>query len=615
MPNLRPLVLCVLTAACAHGATGQPLDPAREAIEGAQALEHIKVLSSPPYEGRGVDTQGIERAATYLAQHFERLGLRPGGDSGTYFQSFPQLVGRRVAPESRLTTLGRTLEVGADLAVVPGSGSGAVQGPIVFAGYGITDARSGYDDYKGLDVKDKLVLVLRYAPGAASPSADPAHGIDAQHTRLVDKIQNARDHGAAAVILVNPPGADADDLIARGPTEGSIPAVHIRRPLALELARAGGLDLAAAAAQMDLTGKPAGRPLAGVRASVYIRILEDRRTLKNVVAVLPGSDPALAREVVVIGGHYDHHGFGGGWGARGAHGQLHPGADDNASGTSAVLEIAEAFALRRERPRRTLVFVGFTGEERGLWGSKHYVEHPVAPLDRTVLMINLDMVGRLKDGKSEVEAGRGKVLDVGGVGTSAPLRGLVEQANREKLDIVFDESGEAPSDNHTFYNRKVPVLFLFSGMHPDYHLPSDTWDKIDADGLGKSARLAYRVATAVADSDLRLAFQPTRTKSLFASLSQNGRSFPRLGLTPAYGAQAEGMAVAAVRPGGAAEKAGIKDGDVLVRLGTTSVRSVEEYMNALAKHRGGEEVQIEVVRKGQKVTLRATLEAPRNTGS
>ncbi len=610
--TLAPLALAL---GCAHSATGLPLDEKRQAVEGGQALEHIKVLSSPAFEGRGVDTDGINRAARYIADHFRRLGLQPGGDDGTYFQKFERVVKRSPGQHTLLSALGKTLTVGDDLAILPWSGSGSASAEVVFVGYGITDTKNAWDDYAGLEVKGRIVVVLRYAPGVTTAGGDPAIKLEARALDLSSKVRNAGQHGAVGLLLVNPPGGD-DDFVSPRIEEGSLPALQVRRTFAAELLRAGGVDLEALAGQITLTKRPTGRALAQpVRASMQCDQQVDKRMLQNVVARLPGTDPLLKEQYVVIGGHYDHHGFAqSGFGAMGKRGELHPGADDNASGTSAVLELAEAFALREQAPRRTVIFMAFTGEERGLWGSAHYVAHPIYPLDRTVLMLNLDMVGRLKGSHSEVDGTKKSVLDVGGVGTSPGLRALVEHANSEQIPIVWDPSGEAPSDNTSFFEKNVPVLFFFSGMHADYHRPSDTWDKIDVDGLGKNARLAWRVATAITDTDLPVPFTRPKEKPVFGKHRNQGGSdkpMPRLGLMPEYGDRTDGMSVTAVITGGAAEKAGMQSGDLVVELGGQPVRSVQDYMEALSKFKGGEEIEVVVIRKGQRTALKAKLAPPR----
>ncbi len=617
---LRVLAPCVLALGCAHSATGLPLDEKRQAVDGPQALEHIKVLSSPAFEGRGVDTEGIDRAARYIADHFKRLGLQPGGDDGTYFQKFERVVKRSPGKNTQLAALGKTLAVGDDLAILPWSGSGKADADLVFAGYGITDEKNAWDDYAGLDVKGRIVVVLRYAPGVNTAGGDPIIKLEARALDLASKVKNAAKHGAAGLLLVNPPGGD-DDLVSPRIEEGAIPALQVRRTFAAELLRTGGLDLDALAKQIIEAKKPAGRALAQpVRVSMQCDQQVDKRMLQNVIARLPGTDPALKDQFVVIGGHYDHHGFAqSGFGAMGKRGELHPGADDNASGTSAVLELAEAFALREQAPRRTVIFMAFTGEERGLWGSAHYVSHPIYPLDRTVLMLNLDMVGRMKGSHSEVDGSKHDVLDVGGVGTSPGLKALVEHANSEKISIVWDPSGEAPSDNTSFFEKNVPVLFFFSGMHKDYHRPSDTWDKIDVDGLGKNARLAWRVATAVTDTDTPMPFTRPKEHPVFGKLKNKGggseKPMPRLGLMPEYGDRTDGMSVTSVITGGAAEKAGMLSGDLIVELGGHPVRSVHDYMDALGKFKGGEEIDIAVMRKGQRLVLKAKLAPPRRRGS
>jgi aminopeptidase YwaD len=562
-------------------------------------------------EGRGAGTPGADRAAAYLATEFRRAGLRPAGGAGGFLQPFEVLTGVHLAPGTALEV--RPAGVPAQhfaaerqflpLAV---SEDGDVTGEVVFAGYGITAPPVGYDDYAGLDVRGKIVLVMTGEPRETDPQAPFRPPEHFHYTELRHKILNARERGAAAVLLVERPGG-VDRLVPlRGATPSwGVVAASVRREVATALLAPGGLALDVLHAEIDQGVRPASRPLPAVRARVHVAVIRERRTTANVVALLPGTDPALAAEAVVIGAHYDHLGRGSPFSLAPDRGDaLHPGADDNASGTAALLGIAGAL-VRAGAPRRSTVFVAFSAEELGLLGSTHYVRHPAVPMERTVAMVNLDSVGRLRDGR----------LHVMGVDTGQGLRFLVEEAAREVgVAIALRGDGVGPSDHTVFLTRERPVLFFFTGPHADYHRPSDTWDKIDADGLRTVATLAYRVARALADRDERPAFVRVPGGTPRAGTGASGYG-PYLGAIPDFGELSlPGVRLGGVRVDSPAERAGLRAGDVIVRFAGVSVRTLDDLAYALRRHRPGDAVPVTFVRDGIEHTAEAVLEARRQGG-
>jgi aminopeptidase YwaD len=332
-----------------------------------------------------------------------------------------------------------------------------------------------------------------------------------------------------------------------------------------------------------------------VRAQVEVNLVRQRGTTTNVIGILPGTDPRLKDEAIVIGAHYDHLGHGGeGSLAPEQVGAIHHGADDNGSGTAAVLGLARAFAAAGGAPR-TLVFIAFSGEELGLLGSAHYVRHPAFPLDKTVLMLNLDMVGRLRDGK----------LYVGGVDSGSTLRAVAARAARG-LPLAPELRGEpfAPSDHTSFYTAGRPVLFLFTGAHADYHRPSDTWDKINGPGLVTVADFAARVVSEVAQDPQA----PAYVKFEAPAASTRGGYGPYFGVVPEFGdAERPGVRVGGVRPGSPADKAGVQSGDVLVRFAGIDVKTLQDFTFALRGKRPGDRVEVVILRGGREQRLEALL--------
>ena len=405
------------------------------------------------------------------------------------------------------------------------------------------------------------------------------------------------------MVVVENPGRGDRLATLRGTTPSwGVVAISARREIADALLTPAGLALASLRTQIDRTGAPASRALSGVRVRIRSALHRDRGTTANVVGILPGTDPALAAEAVVIGAHYDHLGRGSPFSLAPERGDaIHPGADDNASGTAALLGLAETL-VRSGAPRRSVVVVAFSGEELGLLGSTHYVGQPAVPLDRTVAMVNLDSVGRLRDGR----------LHVMGVDTGQGLRTLVEQAGQGlPAQLVLRGDGVGPSDHTAFLNRERPVLFFFTGPHADYHRPTDTWDKIDADGLRTVTTIASRVVRALADRDDRPAFVrvpggPPRAGAGTASYG------PYFGAVPDFGESPHpGVRLGGVRPGSPADRAGLRAGDVIVRFGGVTIRTLDDLVFALRSRRPGDAVEVSYLRDGAEQAARATLEERR----
>lgn len=601
-PGVGPRVSGFASSSGAPDPSGA--DPVPEA---ARILRWVQALSDPALEGRAAGTAGGDRAARYLAERFQELGLGPGGDGGGYLQAFDVPTGVRLGPDNALAvvTPGRspqTFAPGAAFLPLAFSEDGAVEGEVVFAGFGITAPALGYDDYAGLEVRDRVVLVMTGEPRERDPRGPFRAPEHFHYGELRHKVLNAREHGARAVLVVERPGRGPD---APEPLRGTTPswgivAVSVTQAIAAALLAPAGLDLSALGDEIDRTLAPASRPLGGVRARVRVSLVRERGRTANVVGLLPGTDPGLRDQAVVVGAHHDHLGRGGPASLDPARsGAIHPGADDNASGTAAVLALAEAFA-RAGGTRRTLVFVAFGAEEIGLLGSNHYVQHPAVPLEQTVAMVNLDMVGRLRER-----------LHVMGVDTGQGLRTLVEQAAAELgVALALRGDGVAPSDHTPFLTRERPVLFVTTGPHEDYHRPSDTWDRIDAEGLRTVTRLVYRVVRALADQ---------QTPPIFVRVpgppggSAGSRGYgPYFGIVPDFGeSPTPGVRVSGVRPGSPAERAGVQAGDVIVRFGGVAVRTLDDLTFVLRSRRPGDVVEVTVRRGDREHTVQATLEVRR----
>ncbi|WP_242370832.1 MULTISPECIES: M20/M25/M40 family metallo-hydrolase [Anaeromyxobacter] len=604
MRKLGRLALALaLTACTARGAGHAAREPV---IDPARALAEVAWLADPAREGRGVGTAGGAQAARWIADRFREAGLAPARDGG-YLEEFEAPFRATLEARNALAIGRAPLALQRDFLPFGFSDDGTIEAELVFAGHGITAPELGHDDYAGLDVKGKIVLVAQDFPREADP-ASPFR--DPRRYRFSEwryKAMNARDHGAAAILGVRDVWAhEAPDELPRWRGQvASRAGLVAARVTAAALGRAG-IDVAALAAPGEADGRPHSRPL-GLRARLSVEVLHERAATANVVAILPGRDPAVADECVVVGAHHDHLGLGGDASlAPERLGTVHPGADDNASGVAALLAVARAF-VAEGAPRRTVLFAAFAAEELGILGSSELAKDPPprCPIGKMQLMVNLDMVGRPRGGKVYVD----------GADTAKGLRdrvvALAERSPRLPLRIAFGGGdGYGPSDHTSFYARGVPVLFLFTGPHADYHRPTDTADKIDGPGLAAVARLAYRAARDAAERDGRLEVVRTAAPP---PRERGERSYGTyLGAIPDFAERAEpGVLLTGVRPGSPAERAGLAEGDVLLRLGAAKVMNLQDLAFALRSHRPGDEVEVEWAHGAERRTAKVKLEERR----
>jgi Peptidase family M28/PDZ domain len=325
---------------------------------------------------------------------------------------------------------------------------------------------------------------------------------------------------------------------------------------------------------------------------------ETRQRTENVVGILPGADPKLRDEHVVIGAHYDHLGFGY-FGTRNSNteGQIHHGADDNASGTAVLLQMAEQLSRGQPKPARTVVFVAFSAEELGLHGSRHYVNQPPIPLASAKAMVNLDMVGRLRDRR----------VTIFGTGSAKELSGIVKSVAAE-LGLEINESDSVGrSDHMSFYNKKIPVLHFFTGSHPDYHGPGDTWEKLNIEGMAKVGDLVTATVRRIADTTEPMSFVSLPSRPPGRQDQERTGSSTYLGSIPDFGGNGEGVRLVGVSDGSPAAIAGLREGDVIVQFGGAKIQTLEDLTDQLRARKPGDEVAIVVLRTGKPVTLKATL--------
>ncbi len=591
-------------------ATAPAQAPALGKADATRYLDTIKTLAAPDMEGRGAGTKGIDRAAHLLEQRYQSLGLDPAGTQG-FFQPFTVTTGARLTANNGLAEeiagKHRALKLNDDFVPFSFSSSGEATGRLVFAGYGASADEFGYDDYSGLDVKGKIVVLLRYEPsGFAAKSGN--QGLT-RHAALITKAINARNHGASAVVIVNGKLGDGEeDLLTRfgsvsGPENAGILLVQVKNNVAQDWFAAAGKSLAGVQSQINAGTKPESFAFPeSVSLTLAVHVDTVRATVSNVLAYLPGKTD----EYVIVGAHYDHLGYGNADSlAPSQIGQIHPGADDNASGTAGVLELARLFAPYKGKLTRGILFESFAGEELGLLGSAHWTEQPTRPLDKAVAMVNMDMIGRIKDQK----------VYVGGVGTGSSFQTILAAAEKDApFHFEYSPGGYAASDHTSFVARKIPVLFFFSGLHSDYHKPSDTWDKINAPD---AARLLDFIAVVIERLDTgaeRPKFITVAADNPHSGVTGNGGGGgygPWFGSIPDFGQSENGVRFSDVQPGSPAAKAGLKAGDVLVDFSGKAIHNLYDFTDALRASKVGEVVNVTVLRDGKPLKASVKLEQRR----
>jgi Peptidase family M28/PDZ domain/PA domain len=652
----------------------------------SRLLDDIKYLASDELEGRGIGTEGLNKAALFMRRQFQEAGLDVTRVHGGAFQPFKMSTKAVLGSPNAVRFTGpdgKIIELKQDVGFRPCSfgGSGKISGEIVFAGYGIDAPEKHYRDLAGVDVKGKVVVIMRRVPGQDDPHGafSAPHGDISRNGDLRSKLSNAIAAGATAVLIVNDPysvrknakdgearlrkatarvveAAEALDAVqtkadkeahAPKPTTttsdllqatdqaiktlreevtklkkirasaekeendafmdfgyggngnaGSIPVVQLKiAAIDRVLKPALGKTLTELEAAIDQDLKPQTALVKGWKIDGLTTIDRTPTEVKNVIGVLEGEGPH-ADETVVVGAHYDHLGRGGeGSLSPGSH-EIHNGADDNASGSVSIIELARRFAHRPKKLPRRLVFIAFTGEEEGLFGSAHYVKDPVFPLDKTIAMINLDMVGRLRDDK----------LTVFGVGTSDRWKNLLEQAApAHHLHLILKPEGFGPSDQSSFYAKKIPVLHFFTGSHADYHRPTDDWQKINIEGMDRVCDLIEQVVVATDENPTPPDYLEVKGK---AAIERSG-SRPYFGSIPDFSNEETGYSITGVAPGSPADLGGLKGGDRIIEFGERKITGLDDFDLALRRFAPGDDVAVTAIRNGKPVHLKVTLGKPK----
>ena len=572
----------------------QPASHAQQTATRTRA--HVTTLASPALQGRLTGSAGEKLASDYITAELQRIGAKPLPGHTDFLEAFEFTAGSKDGGSS-LTIANRAFSSRAELQALSFSDNADVSGPLVFAGYGIVVPDSqdfGYDSYAGLDVKDKVVVVLRYFPEDADQKTK---AILVRYSDLRYKALAARQHGAKALVVVTGPRSpNAGETIPMSfdtALAGSgIAAVSVNGDVGKALF-AGARDKTLESAQKELdTGNP---HVAGVArdtiVSIHAAVIREKQTGHNIVAYLPATTPtaAVSKPWVMLGAHYDHLGHGeSGSSLAGKEeaGQIHYGADDNASGTAAVLSAGAELA--RGPRRRNIVLALWSGEELGLLGSAAYAAAPPLPLDQLAAYLNFDMVGRMRDNKLTVQA----------LGTSAAWPGILERANvAAGFNLALESDPYQPTDVATFSLANVASLAFFTGTHVDYHRPTDTADKINYDDLDRIVDFAVAILTRVENTDEAPLFtkvEQTQTGGLRGGV----RVFT--GTIPDYSSDAKGLLLSGVIGGGPAEMAGLQKGDIIIEIAGQSITNIYDYTYALEVLKIDQPTKVVYMRSGQR---------------
>lgn len=576
-------------------------------------------LAAEEFEGRLSGSRGAEQAAEYIAAQMKRIGLQPVGTNVGFFQHYEFNAGAHVQTNANhlvVTPAGSApveFAVEQDFRPMAFTANAEIEGPVIFVGYGLSmpgKPGEGYDSYAGVEVSNRIALVLRYVPEQVDTKRRAELN---RYAGLRYKAMHAREHGARGVLFVTGPASpNAGQLIklsSDSSLSGSaIPVACVSSNVAAALLAGSGKTLGELQAALDTENPHAAGSLllTNVRVRLATAVEHLRKTDRNVLGMIPPGVPASgphAQEHILIGAHYDHLGYGesAAMNRKGEEGLVHPGADDNASGVATLLELAETLAAERARNPaafpRGLIFAAWSGEEIGLMGSSWFVDHPLLPLPNVAAYLNFDMVGRLRDNR----------LLLQGVGSSPDWTRLIEKRNvAAGFNLTLQEDPYLPTDTTALYPKGVPVLAFFTGGHDDYHRPTDKPDTLNYDGTVRIARFARALL-----ADLERAPRPAYVQATNRGAGGGAREALRayIGTIPDYAAEAQGVKLSGVRGGGPADKAGIKGGDVIVEFAGAKIANIYDYTYALDAVKVGHPVAVVVIRNGTRVTLSLTPEA------
>ncbi len=566
---------------------------AQNEITADEIYEHIDYLASDKLQGRLPGTKYDKKSAKYIAREFKKAGCELLADKG--FQKFEIVTQIKTGKRNKLAGSSVSGKLKQDYMPLSLSENGKLKAEVVFCGYGFDVAEKDFtwNDFANVNVKGKWAMIL-----LEEPEIDENRFME---TSIYSKIVTAKDKGAAGILFVNLP--DARHLISlfrpRNSANFGIKILNITSDFANQLLKDEDFSVESYLTEVEETKTP--RPFeTSVEVVANVDLEMVKTSTQNIVAYLPGSDPELKDEYVIFGAHYDHLGIGGhGSGSRQPDTTaIHNGADDNASGVAAVIEIAEKLAANQSKLKRSALFMAFGAEEKGLIGSKYYTKNPLLPIDKAVIMYNFDMVGRLKDSKE---------ITIYGTGTFKDAENYLSNLDKKStLSFLFSKEGYGPSDHASFYAEDIPVLFFSTGLHPDYHTPVDDIEFINAQGQKLVVSLAYDIAYEVLTGQMTPEF--TKVKAQKKKVTRTKLKV-KLGIMPGFGQKSDikGLRIDGVREKGPAGKAGLEKGDIITGINGKSVENIYDYMERLKELNPGDKIEVEILRDENKEVIPVQL--------
>lgn len=584
MRTLLFFMLVLFVVSC-----GQKYNPEISAVD---IKNNIEYLASDSLKGRKPGKEGAKLAADFIRTKFKNAGLELMFDNG--YQKFKLITSAEIGKGNSLTVNGKSFEVEKDFLPYAFSANAKTDAGVVFAGYGLQVNLDTvkWDDYKGVDVAGKWVLALQGDPDMENPES-PFVPFSTERAKAL----NASDNKAAGLILVAGPSFSKTDNLPKlffdkDTRRYSFPIIQVTREVANQMLAGTGETISSLEKQI-LKNKTSVSLTSDAKVAADIKVNLKEIETQNVVAMVPGNDPALKDEYIVVGAHYDHLGMGGpGSGSRTPDTiAIHNGADDNASGTASVIEMAEKMASEKNN-KRSIIFVAFGAEEMGLLGSKAFTANPPVAIDKIVTMFNLDMVGRLDSASN--------ALSIGGTKTAKETEDLLNKLN-PGFSLSFSGEGVGPSDHASFYLQNIPVIYLNTGAHADYHTPRDDAEFINFEGVKKVDDYCYALLTNVANRENNLTFQEAGPKF---QRSKGRRYKVTLGIMPDFaGMEKRGLRVDAVTKGKPAYNGGMKKGDIIIAIEGKKVGGIHDYMSRLQGLEAGKIITVDVLRNDKKTVL------------
>ena len=572
---------------------------------------HIKYLASDELEGRYPGTAGITKARDYIANQFASYNLKKFNND--YLQKLDVAIGYKLGegnevyfnvvipkpgvPIDKVRPVRKNWVTGKDWMPMSFSENKQIEAPMVFCGYGITAKELNYDDYEGIDVKNKIAIILTH-----SPEGDKEDGKFANYISYHTKLKNVRERGAVGVIFIKIKGDSANVFVPldkdRFAQNSGLVVIQVNRNRIAEYFPNNSLF--PTELEINKTQKPKSFELPNSTINIKVNLEENRVPSENVVGYIDGSDSKLKDEFIVIGAHYDHLGYGGlSSNYKGKKPLIHNGADDNASGVAAMLELARI--LSENPPKRSVLFIAFTAEELGLLGSNFFANNSPINLQKISLMVNMDMVGRLKN----------NILYAIGTGSAKELDEIITRIDeQDTLTITKSESPIGSSDQTSFYIKGIPSIMFFTGVHLDYHRPSDDWDKISYDGLEKVVNFISKVVDEVGNIDSKLTYVKTSGAIDPSNTSGRGMGGIKFGIIPNFEASKEGLKIAGASPNTPADKAGLKENDIIISIDDHPVKNIQDFMAILKEnYKPGDEVNVKFIRAGKEHSVKVKLES------